>query len=343
MLMRLIRTVALFWPMSEAEKGCRTQLVSVTVSASIMTTSRPSRWPQTRIAWSRYGNPMTTALPVPPAPMIRTRTARWRNRSDGRVCSIRMLPPVSTHELRQRLWQPDQRFDWKRLAFVRQAVPKPIEASFVTGQTADIGMCEGALIEAPFPVRDRGYSCAVWAAHRAGADATVFREVPKRSDRQRRPRGRTFVLSERTYLQVAVIDSPDQRRLRKRAAIQSHGLLLRVVIEHLAAAHRRPPRNHAIAFGKHVFRKDLGRGTAHKRAHQRLKKSESKGLGWFECGWRALVKRHLMPGQETPLTVSVDQQRLTQLEAMVLPDRDLYLHGVSPIPAIPRQAETERN
>ena len=41
-LMRLMRTVALFWPTSEAEKGCRTQFVSVTVSASIMTTSRPS-------------------------------------------------------------------------------------------------------------------------------------------------------------------------------------------------------------------------------------------------------------------------------------------------------------
>src|SRR5579863_4743308 len=209
MLMRLIRTVALFWPTSEAEKGCRTQFVSVTVSASIMTTSRPSRWPQTRIAWSRYGNPMTTALPVPPAPMIRTRTARWRSRSDGRVCSMRMLPPVSTHELRERLWQPDQRFERKRLAFVRQAFPKTIEAAFVARHAADIGVSKGALIEAPLPVGDRGYCCAVWAAHRAGADAAVVREVPERSDRQSRPRGRTFVLTDCTNLQIAVIDSPD--------------------------------------------------------------------------------------------------------------------------------------
>src|ERR1700739_944694 len=225
MLMRLIRAVALFWPTSEAEKGCRTQFVSETVSASIMTTSRPSRWPHTRIAWSRYGNPMTIALPVPPAPMIRTRTGRWRSRSDGRVCSMRMLPPVSTHELRDRLWQPDQRFEWKRLAFIRQAVPKSIEAAFVAGQAADIGVSKGALIEAPLPVRDRGYCCAVWAAHRAGADAAVVREVPERSDSQSPPRGRTVGLSERTNLQIAIIDSPDQRRLRKRAAIQSDGPL----------------------------------------------------------------------------------------------------------------------
>ena len=49
------------------------------------------------------------------------------------------------------------------------------------------------------------------------------------------------------------------------------------------------------------------------------------------------------PNAETTLAVSVDQQRFTQLEAMVLPYRDLYLHDVPPIPAIPRQAETERS
>ena len=52
-LMRLIRTVALFCPMSEVENGWRTQFVSETVSASIMTTSRPDDRPQTLIAWSR--------------------------------------------------------------------------------------------------------------------------------------------------------------------------------------------------------------------------------------------------------------------------------------------------
>src|SRR6266568_1112323 len=98
---------------------------------------------------------MTIALPVPPAPMIRTRTARWRSISDGRVCSMRMLPPVSTQELRQRLGQPDQRFEWKRLAFVRQAGPKAFKPSWVAGQAAHIGVSEGALIEASLPVGDR--------------------------------------------------------------------------------------------------------------------------------------------------------------------------------------------
>ncbi|MGA7243093.1 MAG: hypothetical protein WBX19_07910 [Terracidiphilus sp.] len=32
--------------------------------------------------------------------------------------------------------------------------------------------------------------------------------------------------------------------------------------EHLTAARRGPPGNHAVAFGEHIFREDLGRGTA---------------------------------------------------------------------------------
>src|SRR6516165_10623122 len=51
-LIRLIRTVALFWPMSEAENGCRTQLVSATKSPSMSVTSSPQRWPHARSACS---------------------------------------------------------------------------------------------------------------------------------------------------------------------------------------------------------------------------------------------------------------------------------------------------
>ena len=50
MLSRFTRTVALLRPMSEREKGWRTQLVSLTVSASMTVTSRPPGWPQTSIA-----------------------------------------------------------------------------------------------------------------------------------------------------------------------------------------------------------------------------------------------------------------------------------------------------
>jgi hypothetical protein len=49
-----------------------------------------------------------------------------------------------------------------------------------------------------------------------------------------------------------------------------------------------------------------------------------------------LVDRHIVAGDETALPVAVDQKRLTQLEAMVLPDRHMHLHGVSPIPVMQR-------
>jgi hypothetical protein len=40
-LIRFTNTVALFWPMSEVEKGCRTQLVADTASGSMMVTFSP--------------------------------------------------------------------------------------------------------------------------------------------------------------------------------------------------------------------------------------------------------------------------------------------------------------
>jgi hypothetical protein len=49
------------------------------------------------------------ALPVPPAPTTRTRTGLRLSKSGGRVCSMRISVPFVAHELRQCLWQSDQR------------------------------------------------------------------------------------------------------------------------------------------------------------------------------------------------------------------------------------------
>lgn len=73
----------------------RQRLPFARLSASIMTTSSPDDRPQTLIAWSRYGRPITIALPVPPAPTTRMRTGFLPPNSAGSVCSMRMLNPLS--------------------------------------------------------------------------------------------------------------------------------------------------------------------------------------------------------------------------------------------------------
>jgi hypothetical protein len=47
----------------------------------------------------------------PPAPMTRTRTGFGRNRSAGSVCSMRMLHPLSAHELREYLGQENEGYE----------------------------------------------------------------------------------------------------------------------------------------------------------------------------------------------------------------------------------------
>ena len=89
--------------MSETEKGWRMQLVSETVSASISRTSSPANRPHTRSAWSRYGRPITMALPVPPAPTTRMRIGLRASARMESACSMRMIALLSAHELVERL------------------------------------------------------------------------------------------------------------------------------------------------------------------------------------------------------------------------------------------------
>ena len=44
-----------------------------------------------------------------------------------------------------------------------------------------------------------------------------------------------------------------------------------------------------------------------------------------------LVRYYSMMSYETRSAISIDKECLTQLEAMALPDRDVYLHAVPPI------------
>ena len=53
---------------------------------------------------------------------------------------------------------------------------------------------------------------------------------------------------------------------------------------------------------------------------QRLDEGDGERLSHVECRRTILVEHYPVPGHEAALAVSVDQQRLTQLEALVLSD-----------------------
>src|ERR1035437_456213 len=122
------------------------------------------------------------ALPVPPAPTTRTRTGFWPNRSLGSVCSMRISAPLSAHKLRERLRQCNERFEWKPLALPGQPGPQSLESALMARQTANIGVREGALVEAALPGWNCRHRSAVRASHRAGTDTPVVRKVPEGRD-----------------------------------------------------------------------------------------------------------------------------------------------------------------
>src|SRR5665213_674336 len=338
--MRLMRTVALFWPTSEAEKGCRTQLVVDTASASIIVTCRPCVRPHTRIAWSRYGNPITTALPLPPAPMTRMRTSLRCAKSGGNVCSVRMSSSFSAHELRKGLGQRDQGVAGKRLALVGEFVPQPFESATVARQAADVGVGKGAFVKAALPSRDRRHRRTLRPSHRAGAYLPTVRQVPERSNRQLGLPFWPLVLGQRSNREFAVRDAPHQRGLGKRAPVQRSRFAFGVLEEHLATLTAGPPHDHLIAFGENVLRQYLGRRASAQRPDQRFEEGRCEGLRGTKRRRCLFLSCNLMPRDKAFLPVSIDEQRLTQLEAMVLPDRDVYLHGVSPTPATLRRVGT---
>src|SRR5580698_7429484 len=126
---------------------------------------------------------MTIALPVPPAPITRMRTARWRIRSGGSVCSTRILPPLAAHELRQRLGQLDQGLKRKQFTLI-QSAPKPLKSSCMASQAANIGMSESALIESALPFGNALHGGGIRMTHCADANTPIVREIPEGSDRE---------------------------------------------------------------------------------------------------------------------------------------------------------------
>ena len=188
-----------------------------------------------------------------------------------------------------------------------RSLHSPFEPPVVARQSTNIGVCESALVEATLPFRNRGCPCTVWTAHRSSTNTAVVRQVPERRHRECRRCRRPPVLGKSSNLEISVLYTPYQSRLRKCSAIQARGLLLGVLIEHLPAAHRGPPDDHAVALGEYIFRENFGGGWARERTHQRLEKSKRKRLGRFECWWGVFVECYLVPGDKAALTVSIDQ------------------------------------
>ena len=96
--------------------------------------------------------------------------------------------------------------------FPQPAAPQSLEAACMAGNTANVGVREGAFVESLFPLSNAGHRSSCRPAHRAGADLAALGEIPERSDGKLRAGRGTFVLHQRTHLQFPVCDPPDPRR-----------------------------------------------------------------------------------------------------------------------------------
>src|ERR1700679_825093 len=191
-------------------------------------------------------------------------------------------------------------------------------------------MRESALVEPKLPIRDGGNRRTLRAAHRACTHAAIVREIPEWRDGQFRRCLRTLVLRERTNHEIAILHAPHQGWLRKDKPIQLRGLVLGIFIEHLPPLRRCPPHDHAIAFREDAFGQYLGVRASTQGTHQGFHKRHSERLCGTKRRWGVLLNGYVVAGDKALLTVSIDQKSFTQLEAMILPDRDVYLHGCPP-------------
>src|SRR5580658_1202884 len=188
----------------------------------------------------------------------------------------------------------------------------------MASQAANIGMSESALIESALPFGDALHGGTIRMTHCAEANTPIVREIPEGSDREFRRCAWPLVFHQRPNLEIAAIDAPHQRGLWEGATAQFRSLPFRVPVEHLSAAARCPPHDHAVAFGENMLRQHVGCRASIKRMYERLNKGDGKRLGRLERWRSVLVKHDLMPGHKAALAISVDQQCLTQLEALVL-------------------------
>src|SRR5229473_4037503 len=282
---------------------------------------------------------MRMALPVPPAPTTNTRMGRRPRKPGGSECSMRISIPFFADELHQGLGKEDQGLQREQTPLACQAAPKTLESTFVARNATDVGKGKGTLVEAPFPGGNGRDGCVLWPPHRSCADGADVREIPVGRDSELRFCLGTFVPSESADFQLSVSNPPHQRRLRKNATVQIRRLSLGVLIKHLTALCRCPPGNHAITFGEDVLWKHFGSSSAPERANERLHECYGERLRWSESRCCVLLGGNLVLRNEGCLVPVVNQQRLTQLEAMVLPDCYLNLHFPSPIPVVPQPVQ----
>jgi hypothetical protein len=91
---------------------------------------------------------------------------------------MRISASLSAYELRERLRKDDECFDWELLALASQTTPQPIESAIMARQAANVGVREGAFVEAALPGWNRRTRRTVRASHGAGAYAPIIREIP---------------------------------------------------------------------------------------------------------------------------------------------------------------------
>ena len=98
-----------------------------------------------------------------------------------------------------------------------------------------------------------------------------------------------------------------------------------------------------LRLGKYVGRQYFGLQTTAEGSRQRLDERYSERLRRTERGRRTLAGGHVVAGDETALPVAINQQRLMQFKAMVLPYRQMYLHRASPNPEFHRPIQKARS
>ena len=115
----------------------------------------------------------------------------------------------------QRLWQLNQRLQRKLPLLPDKLTPESFKSVRVPHQSTDVGVREGALVEAALSLRDRTDRGIVRTAHRPGADSTIVERFQKRGYREHRGRIRPLVLGQSANLEVAVLNAPHQRGCEK--------------------------------------------------------------------------------------------------------------------------------
>jgi hypothetical protein len=248
-----------------------------------------------------------------------------------------MAAPPSGKKLLHRFRQLDQRVDGK-LLFANEFLPQSLETAGMARQPPDVAVRELALIEALFPLGNRGDGGGIGSPHRSKADVACVVHIPVGSHTKLGIGRGAAILLERPDREQVIHRQPDESGLREDRAIHSGHVALRRSKEHRAFLWQRPPGNHPLRPSDYTLGKKLRLHLASQGLDQRLHELDGQRLCWANR-WLlcAIVCVHFMVGDEriseTAILVfrrPVDQQGLTQREVMVLPDAHVDLHVPPP-------------